>query len=151
MHTREDAVTFTWAVVVLTCPFTIRRANKPHLPLQRAWQRQSRRTQRGSKALCITCISVRKGIFALHNIQYLSGLCELHGVCLGKHYNHHVAAREFLTCIADVIRMEIIEAARSSPCLGLMVDESTDASKTGASVMYLRLLYRGYSSGELCK
>ena len=81
---------------------------------------------------------------ALNNIQYLSDLRELHGVCLGKHYKYHVAAREFLMCIADVIRMETIEAARSSPCLGLMVDESTDVSKTGASVMYLRLLYRGY-------
>jgi len=80
---------------------------------------------------------------ALHNIGYISDLCELHGVCLGKHYNHEVAAREFLICIADAIRAEIIEAARSSPCLGLMVDESTDVSKTGASVMYLRLLFRG--------
>ena len=81
---------------------------------------------------------------ALHNIQYISDLCELHGICLGKHYNHEKAARDFLMCIADVIRMKIIEAARSSPCLGLMVDESTDVSKTGASVMYLRLLFRGY-------
>ena len=72
---------------------------------------------------------------ALHNIGYISDLCELHGVCLGKHYNHEVAAREFLICIADVIRAEIIEAARSSPCLGLMVDESTDVSKIGASVI----------------
>ena len=143
MHTREDAVTFTWAVVVLTCPFTIRRANKSHLSLQRAWQRQSRRTQRGSKALCTTCISVRKGIllYATSNIFLICASCM--GSASGSN-NHEKAARDFLMCIADVIRMEIIEAARSSPCLGLMVDESTDVSKTGASVMYLRLLFRGY-------
>ena len=80
---------------------------------------------------------------ALRKLASLCDLVELHGVVLGKHYVNHVAARDFTLSIAHVLRMRIINAARISPALGLMVDESTDVGKHGNSILYLRLLMGG--------
>lgn len=80
---------------------------------------------------------------ALGKLASLCDLVALHGVALGKHYVNHVAARDFALSIAHVLRMRIINAARVSPALGLMVDESTDVGKHGNSILYLRLLMGG--------
>ena len=71
---------------------------------------------------------------------YLAGLL---GVGLGLTYVNNHAARDFALSIAFAIRQRIIDAARSSVCLWLMVDEATGVSHTGQMVLYLRLLIAG--------
>jgi len=70
-------------------------------------------------------------------------LVELHGVHLGKTYINEIMARDMMMSIAAVLRQRIETAAQASPALGLMVDESTDVSKTGSMVLYLRLMVKG--------
>jgi hypothetical protein len=64
----------------------------------------------------------------------------MQGVALGSQYCNAKAARDFLTSMAHVVRMRIVAAARSTPCLGLMIDESTDIAHTSQMVLYLRLM-----------
>lgn len=79
----------------------------------------------------------------LSHIKFMCELVELHGVHLGKTYINHVMARDMMMSIAAVLRRRIETAAQASPALGLMVDESTDVSKTGSMVLYLRLMVKG--------
>ena len=55
-------------------------------------------------------------------------LAGLLGAGLGLTYVNDHAARDFVLSIASALRQRTIDAARSSVCLGLMVDESTGAS-----------------------
>ena len=41
--------------------------------------------------------------------------------------------------LAHVIRLQIIKAAKNSPAIAIMIDESTDVSHTGQMVIYIRL------------
>ena len=95
------------------------------------------------KGIMANVLWLGKESVALRKITTFCQLPKLQGVPLGQHYIHDHAARDFVMAIAYVLRQRIIMAARVSPCLGLMVDESTDVSKHGSSVMYLRLLMNG--------
>ena len=48
---------------------------------------------------------------------------------LGLKYMGKDAARDFLFCVAVILREWINVQARNSPVLGIMVDESTDVSQ----------------------
>ena len=79
----------------------------------------------------------------MRKCESLCALMGMQGFPLGRKYVNAKAARDFLRSIAHVIRNEIIRAAVMSPCLGLMIDESTDISHTNQMILYLRLLLCG--------
>jgi hypothetical protein len=79
----------------------------------------------------------------MRKCESLCALMGMQGFPLGRKYVNAKAARDFLRSIAHVIRNEIIRAAVMSPCLGLMIDESTDISHTSQMILYLRLLLCG--------
>ena len=79
----------------------------------------------------------------LWKIKSICGHMELQGLPLGKKYINHVMARDMLLSLAYVIREDINQAARKSPVLGLMADESTTVSTESGMILYLRLLKDG--------
>ena len=79
----------------------------------------------------------------LRHITDLCDLSDLQGTFLGEKYVNDHAARDFALALAHVLRTAIITAAIAGPCLGLMIDESTDISSTGQMVLYLRVLIGG--------
>ena len=74
---------------------------------------------------------------ALRKLPSLCRLLGFHGLPLGSAYKNHAMARDMALSIAAVLRSDINEAARASPTVGLMIDESTDASCTNSMVLYL--------------
>jgi hypothetical protein len=74
---------------------------------------------------------------SMRKIESLCVVMRMQGVALGAQYCNSKAARDFLTSLAHVVRMRIVAAARSTPCLGLMIDESTDIVHTSQMVLYL--------------
>ncbi|KAK3272642.1 hypothetical protein CYMTET_19074 [Cymbomonas tetramitiformis] len=58
-------------------------------------------------------------------------------------YRNELKAREFIMCLADVIRDSILEDIRLSPAFAIGVDESTDISTVEEMVMYSWYLKNG--------
>ena len=71
-----------------------------------------------------------KDYISVRKIVGLCALLRMQGVALGAEYCNAKAARDFLTSLAHVIRMRIVEGTHSTPCIGVMIDESTDIAHT---------------------
>ena len=96
------------------------------------------------KAIMMTVLWLGKNRLPMHKIKQMSALLRIQGMPLGRKYVNDNMARDMLLCLASVVReMFVLEHARTSPLLGLMVDESMDVSKSENMVLYLRFLAAG--------
>jgi hypothetical protein len=96
------------------------------------------------KSILMTVLWLAKNRLPMHKIKQMSALLRFRGVGLGRKYVNEKMARDMLLCLAFVVReMFVLEHARSSPLLGLMVDESMDVSKSENMVLYLRFMAFG--------
>jgi hypothetical protein len=93
-----------------------------------------------------TILRIIEAVFLIGKKNYafshLEDICNL-GQGLGTQYVGYNSCREFMRCIALVLRRRIVTAAKHSPFIGLMLDESTDCSKTSILILYLRYSEKG--------
>ena len=95
------------------------------------------------KQLILTVYHLAQVNSPLSQIKPLVQLLKLSRVNVGDKYTNDVSARGFLLSLAHVVRKSIIEAAATSPCIGLAIDESTDISHTSQMIMYLLVFKDG--------
>ena len=80
---------------------------------------------------------------ALWKLPSLCGLSRAQGLPLGKSYTNNHAALDIVHSYAAVLKDDLAAAARASPTLGLMLDESTDVDGKSQLILYLRLRIDG--------
>jgi len=100
-------------------------------PITLSFQNQAERQRSAIIGIFRNVYFLAKRNLALHNLESLCHLLKLQGVDLGRRYMNCHSARAMMMSLAHVIRQRVIISARSSPCIALAVDESTDISHTG--------------------
>ena len=88
---------------------------------------------------------------ALAHFNDLCHLSELQGLSLGSAYRNAHAARDFALAISTAVLQQWLPHARSSPSLGLMMDESTTVSSDGTLILYLRFVMHGQATTKFWK
>ena len=68
---------------------------------------------------------------------------ERQGLPLGSAYRNGMAAHDFAMALAAAVMDDWLPHARSSPGVGLMIDESSTVSGENALITYLKFLRRG--------
>ncbi|KAK3266037.1 hypothetical protein CYMTET_25316 [Cymbomonas tetramitiformis] len=57
-----------------------------------------------------------------------------------EEYRNHVMCQEFVICLGEILKEELVSEIVNSPCYAVGVDESTDQSTTEELIFYVRFL-----------
>ena len=85
----------------------------------------------------------------LVKLKSLNSIIKQLGIFCGKKYISRRAGTDFVMALAHVIRLQIIKAAKNSPAIAIMIDESTDVSHTGQMVTGSLANLLGTASGSV--
>ena len=92
------------------------------------------------RKLFITAYTVAKHNLAFRTFSTLCMMQQQNGLELGKTYHNHVAATEFIDCIATMFQQSIAQKLNTSTFFSILIDGSTDRSVEEQEIVYVRLM-----------